>query len=102
MGDESSAAEATARNYATRVRGQRKFFKGKVVSTKMEKTICVEIERRVAHAKYNKYIRTHHKVYAHDETEQAKLGDLVRVGEGRPRSKLKRFYLAEILSSEGS
>ena len=88
------------RQYKQRTRGARKTFVGKVVSTKMAKTITVEIERTEMHRKYKKYIRTHSKVYAHDEQEQAKEGDIVQVIEGRPTSKLKRFHLVSVVHQQ--
>jgi small subunit ribosomal protein S17 len=70
---------------------------GRVMSTKMEKTITVLVERRVQHPRYKKYIRRHSKFYAHDEREEAREGDLVRIVETRPLSRLKRWRLAEII-----
>lgn len=80
----------------TTPRGQRKVLEGVVVSTKMDKTAVVSIERMEKHEKYKKYIRRHSKVYAHDEKNEANVGDLVRVVECRAMSKLKRFRLAEV------
>ncbi|MCS7026918.1 MAG: 30S ribosomal protein S17 [Bryobacteraceae bacterium] len=70
---------------------------GQVVSTKMAKTIVVVVERRVAHPKYQRVIRVRKKFYAHDEHGQARLGDLVRIQEMRPLSKLKRWNLVEVV-----
>lgn len=70
---------------------------GRVVSDKMEKTITVLVERRVKHPRYKKYIRRHSKFYAHDEREEAREGDLVRIVETRPLSRLKRWRLVEII-----
>lgn len=70
---------------------------GQVVSTKMQKTIVVEVEMRKAHAKYKRTIRTNRKFYAHDEQNTARVGDMVRIRETRPLSKLKRWNLEEIL-----
>lgn len=78
-------------------RGRRKVLEGVVISSKMTKTAVVSVERMEKHAKYAKYIRRHSKVYAHDENETAKVGDLVRVVECRATSKLKRFRLVEVL-----
>jgi small subunit ribosomal protein S17 len=64
---------------------------GNVVSTKMEKTIVVEVEMRKAHAKYKRIVRSTKKFYAHDEQSSARLGDVVRIRETRPLSKLKRW-----------
>lgn len=70
---------------------------GRVVSDSMQKTITVLVERRVQHPRYKKYIRQRKKFYAHDEKEEAKVGDMVRIMETRPLSKLKRWRLVEIL-----
>lgn len=70
---------------------------GRVVSNKMQKTIVVAIERRKLHPLYKKYITLTKKVKAHDEENQAGIGDLVRVIESRPLSKEKCWRLAEIL-----
>ena len=70
---------------------------GQVVSTKMQKTIVVEVEMRKAHRKYKRTIRSTKKFYAHDEQNSAKLGDMVRIRETRPTSKLKRWNLEEIV-----
>ncbi|MDR3724984.1 MAG: 30S ribosomal protein S17 [Terracidiphilus sp.] len=70
---------------------------GQVVSTKMEKTIVVAVEMRKAHAKYKRIVRSTKKFYAHDEQSSARLGDVVRIRETRPTSKLKRWTLEEIV-----
>jgi small subunit ribosomal protein S17 len=70
---------------------------GQVVSTKMQKTIVVEVSRRVPHPLYKRIIGKRKKFYAHDEKGDAKLGDMVRIVECRPLSKLKRWRLAEIV-----
>lgn len=70
---------------------------GLVVSTKMQKTIVVEIEMRKAHPKYKRVIKSNKKFYAHDEQNSARIGDVVRIREGRPLSKLKRWTLEEIV-----
>lgn len=87
------------RQYADPKRGQRKTHTGVVLANKMAKTITVSIERTEMHRKYKKYVRQHSKVYAHDENEQAKVGDVVQVTECRPMSKLKRFRLAGIVKA---
>ena len=81
----------------TTPRGQRKVLEGVVISSKMTKTAVVSIERMEKHEKYAKYIRRHSKIYAHDENETAKEGDLVRVVECRAMSKLKRFRLLDVI-----
>jgi small subunit ribosomal protein S17 len=70
---------------------------GEVVSTKMEKTIVVEVSRRVPHPLYKRIIGKRKKFYAHDADGKAKLGDVVRIVECRPLSKLKRWQLAEVV-----
>ena len=70
---------------------------GNVVSTKMQKTIVVEVEMRKAHAKYKRIVKSSKKFYAHDEQNSARVGDVVRIRETRPLSKLKRWSLEEIV-----
>ena len=70
---------------------------GEVVSTKMAKTIVVEVSRRVPHPLYKRIIGKRKKFYAHDEEGSAKMGDIVRIVECRPLSKLKRWKLAEVI-----
>jgi small subunit ribosomal protein S17 len=78
-------------------RGHRKERQGKVIASKMAKTIIVRVERRFAHPRYKKVITTYSKFYAHDENSQAKVGDLVLIQETRPLSKLKRWRLTQIV-----
>src|ERR1700686_3057828 len=70
---------------------------GSVISSKMAKTIVVEVIRRVPHPLYKRIISKRRKFYAHDEQGQAKVGDVVRIIECRPLSKLKRWQLKEVL-----
>ena len=70
---------------------------GEVVSTSMQKTIVVEVSRRVPHPLYKRIIGKRKKFYAHDEEGRAQLGDVVRIIECRPLSKLKRWRLADII-----
>ena len=70
---------------------------GQVVSTKMTKTVVVEVSRRVPHPLYRRIVTKRAKFYAHDEKGLAKLGDRVRIVETRPLSRLKRWRLAEVL-----
>lgn len=70
---------------------------GEVVSNKMQKTIVVEVTRRVSHPVYKRIISRRKKFYAHDERGDAKIGDIVRIVECRPMSKLKRWRLGEIV-----
>ena len=70
---------------------------GRVVSTKMQKTIAVEIERLVKHPTYGKYIRRTTKLLAHDDKGAAKDGDLVVIGPCRPMSRRKSWALIEVV-----
>ena len=70
---------------------------GEVVSTKMQKTIVVEVSRRVPHPLYKRIIGKRKKFYAHDEEGSANLGDVVRIVECRPLSKLKRWRLMDVV-----
>lgn len=90
-----SAAVATA--VAPKRSTMRKVRVGKVVSTKMQKSILVTIERRVPHPIYKKYFRRTTKLMAHDEERSAKVGDTVKIMETRPLSKQKRWRLVEII-----
>ncbi len=69
---------------------------GTVVSTKMQKTITVLVERRMQHPLYGKYIKRSKKIHAHDETEQCQEGDLVTIEETRPISKTKAWQLKSV------
>jgi len=79
------------------VAGRRKEVVGEVVSNKMKKTIVVEVTRKKAHPLYGRVISTGKKFYAHDEKNEAHIGDVVRLEETRPLSKLKRWRLKEIV-----
>lgn len=70
---------------------------GKVLSNKMNKTAVVQIERKVLHPKYKKYIKRRTKLYAHDEKNEAKVGSRVMLIESRPLSKLKRWRVYKIV-----
>ena len=78
-------------------RGLRKTRVGVVISNKMAKTAVVETTTRVPHPKFRKIIKQSTKFYAHDEENKAQIGDLVRIMETRPLSKLKRWRLVEVL-----
>lgn len=73
---------------------------GKVVSSSMNKTIVVQVERKVKHPLYGKYVRRFSKMYAHDEENACNVGDLVMIKQHRPISKTKRWTLIEILKKE--
>jgi small subunit ribosomal protein S17 len=83
-------------------RGHRKERVGEVVSSKMQKTIVVRVERRFRHPQFKKVVTSFQKLYAHDETNQAKVGDLVRIQETRPLSRTKCWRLMEVLNADGS
>ncbi len=70
---------------------------GQVVSTRMAKTIVVEVSRRVPHPLYRRIITKRKKFYAHDEKGEARMGDRVRIVESRQLSRLKRWRLAEVI-----
>ena len=78
-------------------RAARKTRTGEVVSSRMDKTIVVRTVTRVPHAKFGKIVKQMKKFYAHDEQNQAKPGDTVRIMETRPMSKLKRWRLVEVV-----
>ena len=82
---------------ASQERKRRKTREGLVVSTSMEKTVVVAVTERVSHARYFKTVQQTKKLYAHDEENDAQLGDRVRVMETRPLSKKKRWRLVEIV-----
>ncbi|MCX6251287.1 MAG: 30S ribosomal protein S17 [Bacteroidetes bacterium] len=75
----------------------RKEKTGVVVSNKMEKSITVEIERKVKHPKYGKYVKKSSRFMAHDEKNECSEGDKVRIAESRPLSKNKCWRLVEII-----
>ena len=78
-------------------RGHRKERLGKVLESKMAKTIVVSVERRYPHPRYKKVVTSHTKFYAHDDKSEAKVGDLVLIQETRPISKLKRWRLIQVV-----
>jgi small subunit ribosomal protein S17 len=80
-------------------RGRRQERQGTVVSDAMEKTIVVRVDVVKAHPRYKKVVRRSVKFHAHDETSQAKVGDVVRIVETRPLSKTKRWRLAEVVEA---
>ena len=93
MADTTNTTAATSADTTSR----RNEKVGLVVSTKMQKTIVVEIEMRKAHPKYKRVMKSNKKFYAHDEQNSARVGDMVRIRESRPLSKLKRWTLEEII-----
>ena len=81
--------------------GQRKQRSGVVFSNKMDKTVVVLVERLVKHPKYKKYLKVRKKFKAHDERNEARVGDTVRIEESRPLSATKRWRLVEIVERAG-
>ncbi|MEM7174817.1 MAG: 30S ribosomal protein S17 [Chlamydiota bacterium] len=77
---------------------KRKIREGIVVSTKMQKTTVVEVSRLMPHPRYKKVITRSKKYYAHCEKEGVEVGKRVRIQETRPRSKLKRWVIVDVLS----
>jgi small subunit ribosomal protein S17 len=82
----------------TRATGKRKVKVGRVVSDKMDKTIVVSVERLSRHRLYKRVIRLTTKFKAHDERNEARIGDTVRIEESRPLSATKRWRLVEVVS----
>jgi small subunit ribosomal protein S17 len=77
--------------------GRHKEVMGKVVSSRMQKTIVVQVVRQKSHRLYGRVISTAKKFYAHDEKNEAQVGDFVKLEETRPLSKLKRWKLKEVI-----
>ena len=104
MAENTESTVTTSVSPETQQQPRRNEKVGQVVSTKMQKTIVVEIEMRKAHPKYKRVMKSNKKFYAHDEQNSARVGDVVRIRETRPLSKLKRWSLEEIIrrSSLGS
>jgi small subunit ribosomal protein S17 len=85
----------------THVQGKRKTKVGRVVSDKMDKTIVVSVERLARHRLYKRVIRLTTRFKAHDETNDARIGDTVRIEESRPLSATKRWLLVEVVTRAG-
>ncbi len=81
----------------TTTESNRKTLVGDVVSTKMQKTIVVEVTRKKSHHLYGRVIARSRRFYAHDESNSANVGDVVRLEETRPMSKLKRWRLRDVI-----
>jgi small subunit ribosomal protein S17 len=86
----------------TDTRNERREVEGIVVSDKMNKTVVVDVIRKVRHPKYGKVIEKKTRCYAHDEASEAKVGDVVRIMETRPLSKLKRWRVSEVIRAESA
>ena len=81
----------------TATKSRRRTLFGEVVSDKMDKTVVVQVIRRYRHPRYKKYVQERIRYKAHDENNEAKIGDKVRIIESRPRSKDKRWAVQAIL-----
>ena len=81
----------------TKTRAERKVREGTVVSTKMDKTVIVAVVDRVRHRRYAKTMQRTTRLYAHDETNDVREGDRVRIAETRPMSRLKRWRVVDII-----
>lgn len=92
MTEQTETAAATVEK-----RNLRKVLIGNVVSDKQDKTLVIKVDRRAAHPLYNKVVRVSSKYYAHDENNEARMGDTVEIMETRPLSKLKRWRLVNIV-----
>lgn len=97
MADTTEVIVATPATGESAKRPRRNEKVGLVVSTKMQKTIVIEVEMRKAHPKYKRVMKSNKKFYAHDDQNSARVGDVVRIRETRPLSKLKRWSLEEII-----
>lgn len=95
--NEPQATDAPATEPVQGERGRRKTRVGTVVSDKMNKTVVVLVERRLAHPLYGKQVTRSKKYHAHDENNEYHVGDLVRIVETRPLSKLKRWRVVEAI-----
>jgi small subunit ribosomal protein S17 len=93
----AEAAGKTATPATERVQGRRKEVVGEVVANRMAKTIVVKVTRKKAHPFYGRVVARNKKFYAHDEKNEAHVGDFVRIEETRPLSKLKRWKLKDII-----
>ncbi len=94
---EQELSLAASQQPASVTRGSRKTRTGEVISSSMNKTIVVRTVTRVPHPKFGKIVKQMKRFYVHDEQNQAKTGDTVRIMETRPLSKLKRWRLVEVI-----
>lgn len=95
MADETATPQAST---SAARRGARQELVGTVTSTKMAKTIVVKVTRTTQHPLYRRVVRSARKYYAHDEAQEARVGDIVRIASTRRLSKLKRWRLKEIVA----
>lgn len=94
-------ADTAASPSADKTRNERKTMRGRVVANKMQKTVVVQVDRKVRHPVYEKFVSRSTKLYVHDENREAQVGDMVEVVQTRPLSKLKRWRLVKILQKAG-
>lgn len=87
----------TPANDAAQQRSERKVVRGQVTSNKMNKTLVVEVRRKVRHPVYEKYMSRRTKLYVHDEKSEGRIGDVVEVMQTRPMSRLKRWRLVRVV-----
>lgn len=99
--DQTSADKSPAGEAAVE-RRVRKLMRGMVMSTKMDKTIIVQVNRKVRHPLYEKFVSKRTKLYAHDDQSEANVGDIVEITQTRPLSKLKRWRLLRIVQKSTS
>ena len=97
MANETMAPDTPKAGQSIRERGIRQELVGVVTSSKMQKTIVVKVTRATQHPLYQRVVRSGKKYYAHDETGEARVGDIVRIAATRPLSKLKRWRLKEVI-----
>lgn len=93
----STNAQNPAASSEPAERAQRKSARGKVISNKMQKTIVVQVDRKVRHPLYEKFVSKRTKLYAHDEKGEAKMGDVVEIVQTRPLSKTKCWRLVRVV-----
>lgn len=95
--EQSPAPESAPADAPAVARNRRKSREGVVASASMDRTAVVVVTEQVRHPRYNKIVRRHKRLYVHDQDNDLRVGDRVRVAETRPLSKLKRWRLVQIL-----
>lgn len=98
----NTTTNAGAADAGSAERNLRKVMRGMVTSNKMNKTLVVQVDRKVRHPLYEKFVSRRTKLYAHDEKNEAKVGDIVEVCQTRPLSKLKRWRLVRVVQKASS
>lgn len=94
---QSEVNKTAAAEQGTEQRSERKVLRGQVTSNKMQKTLVVEVRRKVRHPVYEKYMSRRTKLYVHDENNEGRIGDVVEVMQTRPMSRLKRWRLLRVV-----